>query len=159
MKTELAVLGRHISVASRSRRRWVVALTYVGFAAFIVAFVWFSGYGTLTAGFMVFAVACGLVFSSIAGSRYDPVDERDSRRRDHAHFVAYWQLSKFLLLALFANYFRGPNPITPLVAPALRTFLVQLPVTLLVVTGVLYATLPQAILMWTEPDMDADQPT
>jgi hypothetical protein len=28
---------------------------------------------------------------------------------------------------------------------------------LLMAAGVLYWTLPQAILMWTEPDIDADQ--
>jgi hypothetical protein len=156
MKTELVVLGRHIKVASRNRRRWLVALMYVAFAAFIVVWAGFSRYGVLTAGCMVLVVALAVVFSSIAGSRYDPADERDIRRREHAHYVAYWQLSKFLILALFSGYFRGPNPITPLMAPALRAVLVQLPFVFLMATGVLYITLPQAILLWTEPDMETD---
>lgn len=156
MKTELAVLGRRISVASRNRRRWVVALTYAGFAASIVTFVWFSDHGILASASMVVAVTFALVFSSITGSNFDPADERESRRREHAHFVAYWQPSKFLILALFANYLRGPNPITPMVAPALREVFMQLPFALLAATAALYISLPQAILLWTEPDLDQD---
>jgi hypothetical protein len=60
------------------------------------------------------------------------------------------------LTALFAGYFRGPNPITPLVPLALRGFLMQLPNVLLMATVLLHATLSQAILLWTEPDMDVN---
>jgi hypothetical protein len=35
----------------------------------------------------------------------------------------------------------------------------QLPHFLLVATGILYVTLPQAILLWTEPDMDVNPET
>lgn len=154
MKSDLDVLGKHISVASRSRRRWIVALTYGGFAAWIIAFVWFSDHGVLASASMAVAVLFALVFSSIAGSHYDPADERQSRRREHAHYVAYWQPSKFLILALFASYLRGPNPITPLAGPVLRAMLMQLPFALLAATAVLYISLPQAILLWTEPDME-----
>ena len=38
----------------------------------------------------------------------------------------------------------------------LRGFLMQLPNVLLMATVLLYATLPQAILLWTEPDMDVN---
>jgi hypothetical protein len=44
--------------------------------------------------------------------------------------------------------------ITPLLPVALRGYLTQLPSIILWATGILYVTLPQAILLWTEPDMD-----
>ncbi len=62
-----------------------------------------------------------------------------------------------LQLALFAGYFAGPNPITPSLPLAPRTFLVKLPQILLAATIWIYITLPQAILLWTEPDMEAQQ--
>jgi len=37
---------------------------------------------------------------------------------------------------------------------ALRGYLMQLPFVLLLTTALLYGTLPSAILLWTEPDMD-----
>jgi hypothetical protein len=155
MKTELVVLGKHLSVASQRSRRWLVASIYAGFAAVIVGWTFFNEWtGALR---VFFGVAFALMFLAIAGDRHDPADERENRRREHAYFVAYGKLTGTLILALFASYFTGPNPITPLVGPVLRGVLMQLPHMLLMVAGALYITLPQAILMWTEPDIDADQ--
>jgi hypothetical protein len=39
---------------------------------------------------------------------------------------------------------------------ALRGCLMQLPSIILWATGILYFTLPQAILLWTEPDMEQE---
>ena len=160
MKTEFAVLGKHISVASRSRRRWLVALTYSGLVALIVAWLFANAkmdtWWRLIFG--VFCVAFILTFLLIAGSSDDPADEREKLRREYAYFVAYRLLGGMILLLLLAFFasFRGPNSIAPWVGPVL---LMQSPsmVMLLTAAGALYITLPQAILMWTEPDIDADQ--
>jgi hypothetical protein len=75
-------------------------------------------------------------------------------RRDHAHYAAYRVLG-CVLLALVAGSLKGPDLITPLLP--LRGNLMRLPSVLLVATALLYITLPSAILLWTEPDMDPDQ--
>lgn len=152
MKSDLVVLGKHINVASRSRRRWIVATIYAAFAAIIVA--WATANAQTGAVCLFLGVAFVLLFIGIAGSRSDPGDERENRRREHAYFVAYGKLGGMFVLALFASYFRGPNPITPLAGPMLRAMLMELPYMLLMATGVLYLTLPQAILMWIEPDLE-----
>lgn len=155
MKTELVVLGKHVSVASQSRRRWLVAVIYAAFAAIIVA--WSMANAKTGALCLIFGVAFVLLFIGIGGSSSDPADERENRRREHAYFLAYGRLGGMLVLALFASYFKGPNPITPLAGPVLRATLMQLPYMFLMAAGALYVTLPQAILMWTEPDIDPDQ--
>jgi hypothetical protein len=155
MKTELVVLGKHLSVASQRSRRWLVAMIYAAFAAIIVA--WSMAKAVTGAWCISFGLAFVLLFMAIAGDRNDPADEREKRRREHANFLAYRPLGDTLILALIAGYFRGPNPITPLAGPVLRAVLMQLPYMLVMAAGALYMTLPQAILMWTEPDIDPDQ--
>jgi hypothetical protein len=49
------------------------------------------------------------------------------------------------------------NPNNVPANPALRAFFDQLPYELLVAAAILYYTLPQAILLWTEPDMEDAQ--
>jgi len=160
MRTEFILGNTRIRFESRARRRWFVALVYALLAALELA--WFSDYargmvgGWIISVCLIFGVALLLVFSSLAGDMRARGDEREMHRRDHAHFRAYYFLGYGLIAALFAGYFRGPNPITPLVPPALRASLVQLPYFLLVATGILYLTLPQAILLWTERDMEPD---
>ena len=83
-------------------------------------------------------------------------DEREMHRRDYAHFRAYYLLGYGIVAALFATFFADPNPIAPLLPLALRTSLIKLPQILLMATVILYATLPQAILLWTEPDMETE---
>ena len=156
MKTELNFLGRRIKMASRIRRRQLVVLIYVGFTALVLA--WFSEPAqTFAAWCIVLAYSLLLAITSLVGNGYDSGDEREIYRRDHAHFMAYRSLGYVLVLALFAAYFRGPNPVTPALAPALRSFLYQLPYELLMAAGVIYLTLPRAILLWTEPDMEEAQ--
>ncbi len=78
-------------------------------------------------------------------------DERELRQRDRAHYTAYQALAFSLaLLWLVADW--------KMVAPRLLTWI---PVSadvllyaLVLATVVVAQTLPQAILLWTEPDMD-----
>ncbi len=158
MKTDYVVGNIRIRFASQARRRWFVALFYAVLAVFDLAISHLIGKETTGAsviiGCGILFVGLWIIFTWIAGDMRSRGDEREIYRRDHAHFLAYYFLGYGLMGALFAGYFRGPNPITPLLPLALRAFLAQLPQVLLRATFFLYITLPQAILIWTEPDME-----
>jgi hypothetical protein len=166
MRTEYLVGNLRIHFESRARRRWFVALVYAVLAAYIVLAAFevtqlsLNRKVTTTAwivcGCGILFVALWIVFSWLAGDMRVRGDEREMHRRDHAHFRAYYFLGYVVMAALFAGYFAGPNPITPLLPLALRAFLVKLPEVLLMATVFLYITLPQAILLWTEPDMEPE---
>lgn len=162
MKTEYAVGNLRIRFESRARRRWFVVLVYAVLAAFDVVWTIFQNHGVLSGqeGWiiswgLILAVALLLVFSSLTGDMRVRGDERETHRREHAYAKAYPVLGYFLIGALFAGYFSGPNPITPLMPLAMRPLLTQLPYMLLGAAGIVYVTLPQAILLWSEPDMEA----
>ena len=170
MNTEYAVGNIRIHFESRARRRWFVALCYAVFAATDLVLCFLSpklnpsGNPKVIAGAWIIT-GCGILFVALfivltwlGGDMRARGDEREIYRRDHAHYLAYYFLSYGLIAALFASYFRGPNPVTPILSLALQGFLVQLPYIILGWTGILYITLPQAILLWTEPDMETKQP-
>jgi hypothetical protein len=165
MKTEYAVGNIRIRFESRARRRWFVVLVYAvlgfldieGFS--VPSRDWLSQHtasGWIVSGCMILIVALMIVFSWLTSDMRMRGDERETHRREHAYASAYPVLGYFLIGALFARYFSGSNPITPLLAPSLQGFLMQLPYMLLVATGILYVTFPQAILLWTEPDIEHD---
>lgn len=160
MNTKLVFLGKQINVASQSRRRWLLVLIYAGFALIAISFV--TSYRSYP---ILISVLLGWIFlSKLLGGRYyeggliPPAgqgDERDLRRRDHAYFVAYWWWDLTLFPALLAVGLKN-NPFYPAWNPALRIFIDRLPYGLLIAAGILYYTLPQAILLWTEPDMEPE---
>jgi hypothetical protein len=171
MNTEYAVGGFRIHFESRARRRWFVVLFYALLAALdVTGFsvpnrAWLSqhaGAEWMVSGCLVLVVALMLVFTYVAGDMRTRGDEREAHRRDHAHYVAYRillysvvaALSCAVIAAFFASYFGGRNPITPSLPPALRGVLIQQPRFLLIAACILFFTLPQAILLWTEPDME-----
>jgi hypothetical protein len=155
MKTDLVFLGKHINVASQSRRRRLVVLIYVGLAALLFASL--CGNANLLIFFFTFVIVArflggrsyrnGLVPPFMSG------DEREMHRRDHANFLSYWWWDLALLPAMAAVGLKN-NPFYPAWTPALRVFIDHLPYGLLFAAGILYYTLPQAILLWTEPDME-----
>jgi hypothetical protein len=149
MKTDLVLFSGRINMSTKTSRRWLVLLIYTGFAALVIA--WFSGYLRTTV-----ALAIILAYAFVNKFVGESSDERERNRREHAHYVAYRYLGYVLILALFAAYFRSPNPITPVLNPAIQAFLFQLTYGLLMADGILYFTLPQAILLWTEPDMEQE---
>ncbi len=158
MNTEYAVGNIRIRFASQARRRWFVALVYAALAVFILGALFLSQKNAtgawLTASCGILYIALWIVFSGLAGDPRARGDEREVHRRDHAHFRAYYALGFFLFGALIAGSFRGPDPITPRLPLALRGYLMQLPFVLLLTTALLYGTLPSAILLWTEPDIE-----
>jgi hypothetical protein len=164
MNTEYAVGNIRIRFESQARRRWFVALFYSAVTVICLAWCSFtpkqsSGAWILSAC-MILGVMLAVVFSWIAGNMHALGDEREMHRREHAHFKAYSLFGKLVVAILIADaYFRGHNPITRFLPLSLRGGMVDWPSALFMAAGMVYLTLPRAILLWTEPDMDADQPT
>ncbi len=162
MNTEYAVGKIHIRFESRARRRWFVALFYAVLAAWVLAALFLNGEETTGAwtviGCATLAVALLLFFGSITGDMNARGDEREMRRREHAHFRAYRILGIFMT-GVFISYFSfvGHNSITLRMPAALRGSLMRLPFALFIAFVSLYVSLPQAILLWTEPDMDSEK--
>jgi hypothetical protein len=158
MNTEYAVGNFRIHFESRTSRRRFVALVYAVLALFLLSALILNKHVTsgpwITAGCGILYLGLWIVFSWISGDPRANGDERETHRRDRAHFRAYCTLGFFLFFALMAGSFRGPDPITSHLPLALRDSLAQLPFFLLLATGLLYGTLPSAILLWTEPDME-----
>ena len=48
MRTDFILLGTRINIASRSRRRWLVALVYAAFAVLVIAWCAFNVQSTWT---------------------------------------------------------------------------------------------------------------
>jgi hypothetical protein len=158
VNTEYAVGNLRLRFESRARRRGFVALFYAVLAACDLAGFSVEAKDATAAWIvstcLILITALAIVFSWLAGDMRARGDEREMHRRDHAHFRAYYIPGYGLVAALFAGYFSNPNPITPHLPTALQAFLLQLPHVLLVATVILYISLPQAILLWTEPDME-----
>jgi hypothetical protein len=160
MNTEYAIGNIHIHFESQARRRWFVALFYAVLAASVFAGLFAGGKIAnsqwVSVGCMILFVALFVPFTWVAGNMRSRGDEREMHRRDHAHFRAYYFFLPILMGELFIRYFREPNHFAPPLPLTLRGFLVQ-PNILSVSALLLYATLPQAILLWTEPDMEDPQ--
>lgn len=170
MNTRLAFLGKQIDMAPRARRRWFVALVYAVLAVFDLAEFFASAKKSATSIWIigvcgVLSVVVVLVLWWLAGATDVRCDEREMHRRDHAHFRAYRVFMRVIFVGalgysgivdpLLKAYFKGPNPIT-LSPLALREYLRILRHFELTAV-LLYFTLPQAILLWTEPDNDSGQ--
>jgi len=153
MKTEIDLLGKRINMAPRAHRRWFVVVSYGLFAGWWITFL----FGSSRAGFVMSLVGFAglLVFVSYAGTGTEGGDERQTHRRDRAFFTAHQQLNWALVIALFTAWFQWP-PVMAVASPAVRAVFEQLPYSVLFVLVGLYATLPQAILLWTEPDMETE---
>jgi hypothetical protein len=163
MNAEYAVGNLRIHFESRARRRWFVALCY---AVFIASdFVWCflnpkmnpsanpreATAGWIIAGCMFLSVVVLLVLRDVGGDLRARGDERETLRRQYSISRAYPYIGFGVMASLISGSFGLP---TVNVTPGLREFLVQLAFILSMATFFLYGTLPQAILLWTEPDMD-----
>jgi hypothetical protein len=81
-------------------------------------------------------------------------DERDLRQRDHAHWLAYKRMSGLVGIAFIVAYLKN----TKFYSFDISSFpFDQVIYGLLIICYVLSSTLPQAILLWTEPDMEEAQ--
>jgi len=86
-------------------------------------------------------------------------DEREVRRRDSAHEVAYRRLGMVVIFTFFIAYIKNAAlpllKVAGIVLPA--AFFDLLVYGLLIAEFILFLTLPQTILLWTEPDMEQPQ--
>lgn len=81
-------------------------------------------------------------------------DERELHQRDRAHYQAYQIIGFAVILPMFIASMR-------LIKPALVPISIssdELYYGLALLGAVLFVTLPQCILLWTEPDMEAEFP-
>ncbi len=148
MNTEYAIGRIRIHFESQTRRRWFVALFYAALAGIGIAARFFAHAKDTTGMWIVVGngvifTALFVVFTWIGGDMRARGDEREMYRRDHAHYVAYYALLYgFVAASLYGVGFHK-----------------RLPDFLLVAFCVLFPTLPQAILLWTEPDMEVERET
>lgn len=151
MNTQLKLLGKQINMAPRLHRRWLVVAMYAVFAVLITA--WFSDYAPRFAAWcLIGAVGLQLVLLHLVGQPSEATDERESHRWDQARSRAYPWLGYCLLFALGTTQLH--TKVNEALHPTLFATFQQLPYSLLMAAGVLYVTLPQTILLWTEPDLE-----
>ena len=78
-------------------------------------------------------------------------DERELHQRDHAHYLAYQAIGVAVCVPMLIASMR-------LIRPSLMSWIPMSPDAiyygLTLVALILFLTLPQAILLWTEPDME-----
>jgi hypothetical protein len=177
MKTDLLLLGKRICMASRMRRRWLVVMVYAGLAAMMTG-TWFldhwriSGMYLISSGFVVSWLFLGgygtgglvKLFGerdqnpkSMVPQSSSPTqkmqegrnDERELHQRDHAHYQAYlW----FAATTFFLSMYAAPQLLGR--AHLSVDQLLNLIHGGLMSAAILLFTLPQSILLWTEPDME-----
>jgi hypothetical protein len=78
-------------------------------------------------------------------------DERELHQRDHAHYQAYQALGIAVLVPFFLASMRVLRPSLTAWIPINPD---EMYYGLLLIALLLFFTLPQCILLWTEPDMD-----
>jgi hypothetical protein len=172
MRAELALFGMRFNMSRRARRRALAALIYAAFAALMAA-SWFLDHWRMSGTYFLINFAL-LVSWFVLGGYYPGgllrpfdgyvrrrssaaqpgreflTDERELRERDRAHYRAFrWFAIAFLFLCLLAN----PHLLGGLHLSADR--ILDLLHGGLLVALMLGLSLPQAILLWTEPDMEA----
>jgi len=187
MRTELELFGMHTSFASRARRRWLVALVHAGFVAYLTA-TWFVdqwGFPTMIWIPLLMGVPA-LIFARLTG-RYrskkilwrtkaprkswigrflfpddpdlrDVPDERDLRRRDHAHFWSYHILNLGILWIWILIFQQRQSQIHERAWPALAVRHPWINDNLLfgVAAILLFAalTLPDSLILWFTADVE-----
>jgi hypothetical protein len=82
-------------------------------------------------------------------------DERALRRRDHAHYVAFQSLGSLIALAFILKYFDSNSMLPTVLTPE---WVNRIIFGILQISWIEIMSLPQAILLWTEPDMETDFP-
>jgi hydrogenase/urease accessory protein HupE len=153
-----------MDMARQSNRRWLVAVTYVALLAFGATLWTLGGHRGEPIAFTLLLLVTSLFVNQIVFGGYGcwglirpfnthgPLgshtswhnDERDLRRRDRMHFYAY----RIVVSLIVLGYFLGRDPFQhPQVGNAL-----------LVGALIFGLTLPQALLLWIEPDMEFEEP-
>lgn len=109
----------------------------------------------IVAGCMFFSLVLVMVLTGLSGDLRARGDERETHRRRYSISRAYPLIGFGIMASAFTSSFGIPT--AGPVSPALREFLTQLTFIVSMAIFFLYVTLPQAILLWTESDMDSGQ--
>jgi hypothetical protein len=142
----MSVLG--INMAPRANRRWLVAVTYLSLVV-VWALIWARGDSNGIILILLATILNGLILGGYGrGGLIKPFvarrnDERELHRRDRMHFQVY----RFVIALVLLGYVLGGDPFR---YPHLSRALVLAGV-------VLGLTLPQALLLWMEPDVEAEE--
>jgi len=153
VNTKLAVLRKRINMAPRVNRRRLVIAMYVAFAAMIQ--VWYSSHtGLFVASCLIGGVVLVLILLQLVGEAREATDEREVHRWDHARARAYPWLGYVMLIAMGTSQVH--RNVSADLHPLMYSALQRLPWALVMAAGVLYLTLPQAILLWTELDIEEE---
>ena len=155
MRDRMSVLG--INMAPRANRRWLVAVTYLSLMA-VFAVVCAQGGDHAIILILMATIINGLILGGYGrGGLIKPFvtraplgspapwrnDERELHRRDRMHFQVY----RFVIALVLLGYVLGGDPFH---YPHLSRALILAGV-------VLGLTLPQALLLWMEPDVEAEE--
>jgi hypothetical protein len=105
----------------------------------------------------LWAKLCRVTLPNVTDERVFCSDERELRLRDSAHEVAYRSLGAVLTITFFVAYLR--NCEVPLLAEyGITSPSFDIPLYgLLMCAFILFLTLPQSILLWTEPNLAEPQ--
>ncbi len=134
----------------RASGMWEVVWTQVGFMAFFVPWVIFSRRITTNIWGMRRHRIADLGLARGGVEVVDP-DEREMMVENAAYRKAYWVVVCIAFTAIFVTALRAV-PLGSVIGLPLRPAIVFL-VTLLLIVAF---TLPQAIILWTEPDVPED---
>ena len=151
MRDRMSLLG--MNMAPRANRRWLVAVTYLSLVA-VFAVICAQGGNHAIILILLATILNGLVLGGYGrGGLIKPFvtrtptpwrnDERELHRRDRMHFYAY----RFVVALLLLGYVLGGDPFH---YPQMSRALILGGVTL----GL---TLPQALLLWLEPDVELEE--
>jgi hypothetical protein len=153
-----------MNMTRKSNRRWVVAVTYAALLAFGAIFWTLDGnHGeALTLPYLLLVTSLfvnGVIFGGygcwglirpfntnkpLGFATPSHNDERDLGRRDRMHFYAYRIVVSLVVLGYFLGRDSFGHP--------------QVGKALLLGALMLGLTLPQALLLWIEPDMEFEEP-
>ncbi len=81
-------------------------------------------------------------------------DERELNQKDRAHYLAYQAVGVSVIIPMFLASLRIMHPALLASVPMTPD---QMYYGLLLITLTLFLTLPQSILLWTEPDMEEEK--
>jgi hypothetical protein len=153
MRDRMSFLG--MNMARRGNRRWLVAVTYLSLIALWAVIGTQGGVVLLATSLFVNGIVFGgygrwgLIKPFNTRTPFgSPTpwhnDERELHRRDRMHFYAYRIVVALMVLAYFLGRYPFQHP--------------EMSNTLMLGAVVLGLTLPQALLLWIEPDMEFEEP-
>jgi hypothetical protein len=162
MRDRMSLFG--INMARRGNRRWLVAVTYLGLMVLWAVVRTHGGDSGEQSAFTAVLLATSLFVNGVLFGGYgrwglinpfntrtplgSPTpwhnDERDLRGRDRAHYHAY----RVVVAVMLLGYVLGRVPFQH---PEMGRALIEGGV-------VLGLTLPQALLLWMEPDVEFEEP-